>query len=210
MKVVHVIRYTKFGGIETYTRDLFAELERRGHTNVLIVAGELLDGIYSSNRTIHYLPEITRFDHGSARHAMAVVAKSLAIDQPDVALLHTPMPSKVAHLFLSHLPVVYFAHEYAAFSPSGGLLFERTSTICNIASPPSWRCLAYAYLKKCNSRRPDRLMGSVRRAQQTKRWALRADAIICGSTFVANRYAMAGFDRNRLRVLPSPVPVPAE
>jgi glycosyltransferase involved in cell wall biosynthesis len=210
VKILHVVRYTKFGGIENYTQDLFPELERRGHANVLIVAGELLDGVRAAGRVVNYLPEIARFDHGSTQRSLAAVREIMQATQPDVAYLHTAMPWLVADPILRRLPAVYFAHEYGAFSPSGALLFERSGTVCNIASPPGWRCLVNAYLKKCNSRRPDRLVASVNRARQTKHWALRADAIICDSTFVANRYALAGFDRRRLRILPSPVPVPPE
>jgi glycosyltransferase involved in cell wall biosynthesis len=210
VKILHVVRYTSFGGIENYTQDLFPELERRGHANVLIVAGELLDGVRAAGRAVHYLPEIARFDHGSTQRSLAAVREIMQAAQPDVAYLHTAMPWLVADPILRRLPAVYFAHEYGAFSPSGALLFERRGTVCNVASPPSWRCLVNAYLKKCNSRRPDRLVASVIRARETKRWALRADAVICDSTFVANRYALAGFDRRRLRILPSPVPVPPE
>ncbi len=209
MKIVHVVWYSRFGGVESYTRDLFRELERRGHRNVVLVAGQILDGLVVPGRGVYGLPEIIELGRGATKPALSKLAPILEAESPDVAYLHTAMNEHAAWFILDRLPTVYFAHSYTAISPSGALYHERTRSVCPSNDAPGWRCLVNAYARRCNSRRPDHLLATYRRARQTGRWTRAADAVVCDSTYVAERHVAAGFDRRRIHVLPSPVPIPA-
>ncbi len=208
VRILHVVWYSSFGGVENYTRTLFSELEKRGHHNVVIVAGNTLDGVVSSGRAVYHVPEIIDLRTKSAKPLMARLAPILERESPDVAYLHTALNGLAASAILRTLPTTYFAHNYTAFSPSGALYFQRTGLICGSTQAPNWRCLFNAYFRRCNTRRPDRLLATYRRAQLTRKWTLKADAVICDSSYVAERHALAGFHRSRLHVLPSPVLIP--
>lgn len=210
MRILHVLLYSSIGGIENSTRDLFSLLEARGHENVLIYDGSLLSGLEQAGRSVHRLPELASQDL-SQGHRLAGRASQI-IDETgcDLAYLHTTMNVVLAERILSRLPTVYFAHNYAALCPSGGLLYERGDSVCELERVPNWRCLANAYLQRCNTRRPARLWRSYQRAAQTADWARRADAIICDSEYVLRRHLENGFPRERTHVLPCPIPIPSK
>jgi glycosyltransferase involved in cell wall biosynthesis len=130
-------------------------------------------------------------------------------DQPEVAYLHTAMNAGASSLLLERLPTVYFAHNYAAFCPSGALYYRHTNAICQFDTAPSWGCLSNAYIQGCNTRRPKQLLASYRLAQETKAWTQSTDAVVCDSEYVKGRHIRAGFAADRIHVLPSPVVIPS-
>jgi glycosyltransferase involved in cell wall biosynthesis len=208
MKILHVLWHSEFGGVENYTRSLFVELERRGHRNIVVLAGEKLEGVAASGRTVYHLPEVIDLRRASGPAILAHLGPILHREAPDVSYLHTAMNPQAASHLLARTPSVYFAHNYTAFSPSGALYYHRSRSICGFDRAPRWRCLFNAYAQGCNTRRPDRLLATYRRAQVTRRWVLRTDAVVCDSSYVADRHVRAGFDASRIHVLPSPVPIP--
>lgn len=208
MKILQVLNCTSMGGVETYTRDMFAELERRGHRNVVVVSGEMLPGLRVEGRVVHHVPEILDFRRAAGPTIVERVRKLVEGQRPDVAYLHTTMNLALAEWIVRRLPSVYFAHEYGAFCPSGARLLARSGSVCDLDGTPSCRCLLNAYVERCNTRHPWRLLGMYRRGHETHRWVGKADAIACGSNYVASRHAQAGFDPLRIVVLPYPVRIP--
>jgi glycosyltransferase involved in cell wall biosynthesis len=196
------------GGVETYTRDLFDELERHGHDNVVVVAGEMLAGVEKMDRMVQAMPDLvsSRVSAGSA--AADGLASLIKKEDPGVAFLHTAMNYEAACRVIELLPTVFFAHNYGAFCPAGALLYERNGRVCQLPNTPNWRCLVNAYVERCNTRHPRRLIKSFVRSQQTGRWLDKTQAIVCDSTFVAERHSSAGYDRSCIHVLPTPVPIP--
>jgi glycosyltransferase involved in cell wall biosynthesis len=209
VRVLHVLWYSKFGGVENYTRDLFTELERRGHENVIVLAGEMLDRVLASGRSVHPLPAVIDASPRLNASVRAELGHILDQEQVDVAYLHTSMNQGASDLLLARVPSVYFAHNYTAFCPSGALYYERTHTICKFETAPNFGCLVNAYVQRCNTGRPRALLGTYRRAQQMRKWTLQADAIVCDAEYVKARHVMAGFEDDRIYVLPSPVRIPA-
>jgi glycosyltransferase involved in cell wall biosynthesis len=210
VRVLHVLWYSKFGGVENYTRDLFTELERRGHENVIVLAGEMLDGVEVAGRTVHPLPAVIDPSPALNSTLRAELGRILDAERVDVAYLHTSMNQGASDLLLARVPSVYFAHNYTAFCPSGALYYERTHAICSFETAPNWGCLVNAYLQRCNTGRPGPLLATYRRAQQMQKWTSAADAIVCDSEYVKARHVMAGFAGDRIHVLPSPVRIPKQ
>jgi glycosyltransferase involved in cell wall biosynthesis len=209
MKVLHVLRYTELGGIENYTRNLFVELEKQGHTNVLVVAGKLLDRLHSAERSVYPLPSIVDFSPAASDELVRNLAEIIERENPDIAYLHTAMNKAACALLLQRLPTVYFAHNYAAFCPSGALYYRHTNAICEFDTAPNLGCLSNAYVQGCNTRRPKQLLASYKLAQETKAWTQLTDAVVCDSEYVKERHIRAGFARDRIHVLPSPVLIPS-
>lgn len=209
MKILHVVWFTKLGGVENYTRNLFGELERHEHENVIILAGVLLDQVRTAKRAVYEVPAIVDSSPAVSDELIRALDGILARERPDVACVHTVMNPAASVLLLERLPTVYFAHNYSAFCPSGALYYRRTNRTCEFDAAPGWGCLKNAYLEGCNTRRPKRLMASYRVAQQTKAWTRLTDAIVCDSEYVKVRHLRAGFDAERIHVLPSPVVIPS-
>jgi glycosyltransferase involved in cell wall biosynthesis len=209
VKVLHVLWYTELGGIENYTRNLFVELEKQGHSHVLVVAGNVLEGLHSAGRNVYPLPSIVDLSLAVSGDLTRKLTEILDREKPDVAYLHTAMNAAASTLLLERLPSVYFAHNYAAFCPSGALYYRHANTICEFDTAPNWGCLSNAYIQGCNTRRPKELLASYKLAQETKSWTQSTDAVVCDSEYVKERHIRAGFDGDRIHVLPSPVLIPS-
>lgn len=208
MKVLHVLLYTELGGIENSTRNLFVEIDRQGHANVIVLAGVLLDRVRTAQRNVYLLPAIVDLSPAANDQLTHKLNEILERETPDIACIHTAVNAAASALLLQRLPSVYFAHNYVAFCPSGALYYRHTNATCEFDTAPSWGCLANAYIQGCNSRRPQRLLASYKRAQETKAWAQLTDALVCDSEYVKGRHIRAGFAAERIHVLPSPVAIP--
>jgi glycosyltransferase involved in cell wall biosynthesis len=208
VRILEIVFYTAIGGIENYTRDLFTELEHRGHEVVLIAAGERLPGLASPGRRLHFLPELSdgvRCQDGVVHALDAVIREA----RPDVAHVHFSLGEAVAKLVTRELPTVWFAHTYAALCPSGARLFQRSDAVCTLARVPDHRCLMNAYLQRCNTARPLKLWRSYQNSRIAGASLRLADAIVCDSEYVKQRHLDNGFPGGQIHVLPSPVPIPA-
>jgi glycosyltransferase involved in cell wall biosynthesis len=202
VRILEVAYYGGIGGIENYTRDLFDELESRGHQVTLVAGGERLPGLEKSGRQFYYLPNL--IGDGDDAELRTIIER----ERPDVAHLHFSLTEPLADLVLRSLPTVWFAHTYAAFCPSGARLFQRGDTVCTLHGVPDARCLVNAFVRRCNTARPGRLWDSFRHSRTAGMLLRRADAIVCDSEFVRRSHAKNGFAEERIHVLPSPVPLP--
>jgi glycosyltransferase involved in cell wall biosynthesis len=206
VRVLQIIWFSAIGGVESYAQRLFPELERRGHENIVMCAGT--EPERDPQRKTYLIQAISHTGTTSSSIALAALEGVLNEQNPDLAFVHTVLDSRVASFIMKRVPTVFFAHNYGPICPAGALLYERTGAVCQLANTPSWRCFVNAYKEKCNTRRPQLLVRSHRRANDFQSWTKRADKVVCGSDYVARRYVDAGFDSSRLRVLPYPVPVP--
>lgn len=208
MRVVHIARHGLLGGLETITRGLYAGLEAHGHANTVVAVGTEIAGLAQQGRQVRWAPELLVDDPAVEATAAERIEGLIGAIQPDVVSVHTMIRSRIAERLLGRVPTVYFAHEYGLFCPSGARLFERSDRVCDLRGVPDWRCLANAYLQRCNTRRPGRLWGTYARSRELGAWVRRADAIVCGSGYVAERCAENGFPLERLHALNYPVCIP--
>jgi glycosyltransferase involved in cell wall biosynthesis len=206
VKILQVHVYGSLGGIENATRDVLDELERRGHSNVLVHGGERLDGLERPGRVSVYWPHAQ--DFGLASEGLVGALKTVVErEEPDVALVHTPLDGPLVSCISDRLPAAYFAHNYGAFCASGAQVYLRDDSECGLTGVPDARCLANAYLQKCNTRRPLKLLELYRRTKVFGSWARHAEAVLCGSEFVASKLRANGFRSERLHVVYYPVAV---
>jgi glycosyltransferase involved in cell wall biosynthesis len=208
MRILHFVSYTEFGGIETYTRDLYAGLENANHQNIVMFTGHELPGLRAPGRLVMELPGLHTAGPSADRRSVEALSAALRAAPPDIALFHTRANAAILEHVQGRLPTAYFAHEYTTCCPAGTLYFRRRNRVCTVSEAPNWRCLLNAYVEGCNTRRPGGLMASFTSSRQLKGWATKADAVICPSQYVAERHRLAGYDPSRTHVLPIPAPLP--
>lgn len=194
------------GGIENYTRDLFAALESRGHTNIVVYSGAELPGLRAEGRITHRLDALTDFDSLRARDNLLELIGAAA---PDIAFVHTPINLAAAAAVVGRLPTAYFAHNYGAVCASGAFYYGRGDQVCRLVGVPDGRCLLNAYVQRCNTRRPTALWSLYSRSRGTGAWTRQVPAIVCDSAYVRERHVENGFVETRLHVIPTPVRIPA-
>lgn len=129
---------------------------------------------------------------------------------PDVILLHTRKSWALARNLRSVAPTLAYAHDYAFVCPASVAWFRFTRVACDL--PPGVHCLANAYLKGCNARRPDRNVANLLAVKKSISESRHLDAVIVGSQYVKDRMIVGGVPEEILRVLPyfSPREGPAE
>lgn len=206
MNILHVFHFARFGGIETFAHNLLPELERRGHKNIVLFGGERPD-VALGDGPFHHVPELDEpwyLSPAAARRLEAFVSRLVA----DVACIHSPLRRLAAQPVYTRFPTLFFAHNYGGMCPSGGRFYQRGSSICTLDGVPDARCIANAFLRSCNSRRPGRLAATFALTSETNLWLRTLPAVVCGSQFVAGTYLRSGAAPGTLHVLPYGVAAP--
>jgi glycosyltransferase involved in cell wall biosynthesis len=103
---------------------------------------------------------------------------------PDVALLHTVDSADLAEILARRVHTLAYAHDYRHISPGNLRFFQRTETFCDQGFGA--RCFVKPYTESCNSRRPDRVLASVRRVWRWRETLTRIAGVLCASQFVAS------------------------
>jgi glycosyltransferase involved in cell wall biosynthesis len=206
VKILHVFHFARYGGIETFARNLLPELERRGHENVVLFGGEQPEADLGEG-TFHHLIDLDEPWYLSTSAARRVEAFVSQLDA-DVACIHTPLRRGAAEPVFARFPTLFFAHNYGGLCPNGGRFYHRGSSICTLDAVPDGRCVANAFLRGCNTKRPGRLAATFALARETNRWLRLLPAVVCGSQFVADSYRRSGAPIGALHVVPYGVAAP--
>lgn len=191
MRIVHVTEATVgvAGGRESYVGRFCVRADAAGHENA-VVGDEALAQLR---------PEEQRARLGDGLSG-----------PPDVILLHTRKSWTLAPALHSFAPTLAYAHDYAFVCPASVAYFRFSRQACDL--PPGLHCLANAYLKGCNSRRPDRNVANLRAVRTSIASSRHLHGILVGSQFVKDRMILAGVREDFIHVLPyfSPREGPAE
>jgi len=203
MRILHLAHFSRLGGTESLVRAVLPLIESRGHENVIAYGGNPLEDPVTSSRRQYPLAGLGQF--GNARSTGVRELRAL-IDatRPDIACVHSVLDSQLAWALVDSLPTVFFAHGYGGLCPSGARWFRYSDSSCDLAGVPDARCLVNAFTKGCNTRRPERLAALYRTTQKTNNWLRSADAVVCASQYVADRYVESGVARSRIAVVPLP------
>ncbi len=200
MKILHVFHFARYGGIETFARNLLPELERRGHTNLVLYGGEKPAAPLGTG-DFHHLPDLDEPWYLSTQAATRLERFAAQL-VADMACLHTPLRRLAAEPIFSRFPTLFIAHNYGGLCPSGARFYHRGSAICTLDGVPDGRCIANAFLRNCNSKRPERLAATFALTSETNLWLRTLPAMVCGSNFVADTYRRSGAPGGVVHVLP--------
>lgn len=181
MRIVHVTEETVgvAGGRESYVGRFCARSTALGHENV-VLSDEL----------------VARVPPGELS---ARLGDGLS-GPPDVILLHTRRSWTLAEKLHRLAPTLAYSHDYAFVCPASVAYFRFTREACDL--PPGPHCLANAYLKGCNSRRPDRNLGNLRSVRKTIAGSQYLRGLVVGSQYVKQRMMVAGLRDEFIHVLP--------
>lgn len=210
LRILHVVDLMAVGGVESYTRSLLSELGTRGHRNVVFGDGEGLSNVSAPGTVVHQFHGLGVADAEHGRLLVAQAVRAMEADPPDVAFVHCGLNPALGRFIVRSVPSVVFAHEYSTFCPGGALLYETTDSVCPLWGVPNWRCLTNAYLRRCNTRRPGRLLASYRRTRSQNRFLGLVDAVVCDSEYVRRRLLEnVALPADHVEVLPAPAAVSA-
>jgi glycosyltransferase involved in cell wall biosynthesis len=179
------------GGAQTYLARLCAGTASRGWENV-VVADAL---------PVRELAGVVEVLRGTSDAAVVLGA------DPDVVFLHTVDSAGLAVDLVPRVRTVVYEHDYRHISPGNLRFFQRSEQFCEHGFGA--RCLLRPYTQRCNSRRPDRVLSTVRRVQRWRGTLEQVAEVLCASEFVSGLVREFA-PRARLSVVGYPVDVPAE
>jgi glycosyltransferase involved in cell wall biosynthesis len=125
----------------------------------------------------------------------------LEAEAPDVVHIHQTNNGTLVQAIAARWPVLYFVHNHILTCPSGTRAYTASWKICDFAGP-SPGCLSNAYVQRCNSRRPGRVLSSMLSCLDMRR-AARGLLIGVDSTFMKETLVRSGFPAERLIVSPT-------
>jgi glycosyltransferase involved in cell wall biosynthesis len=195
VKVVHVIDDARpVGGAQTYVRRFCAGTIARDWEHAVVA--DTLPGT-----PIRGVSDI-RAASGDPKADTRLVL-DLA---PDVVFLHTVNSAELAQALGERVRTVVYEHDYRHISPGNLRFFLRSESFCERGFGA--HCLLKPYTERCNNRRPDRVLGSIRRVRQWRPVLGSLDAVLCASEFVAG--LVEGFaPAAKATVVGYPIDVPA-
>jgi glycosyltransferase involved in cell wall biosynthesis len=195
LRIVHVIDDARpVGGAQSYLARLCAGTVGRGWRHHVVAD------------TLPELPpagvEELRRSSGDADDDARLVLEL----EPDLVLLHTVDSAELAVTVAKDVRTVVYEHDYRHLSPGNLRFFQRSETFCEHGFGA--RCLLKPYTERCNNRRPDRVLRSIRRVQRWRSVLGSLDGVLCASDFVAR--VVADFaPAARISVVGYPIDVPA-
>ena len=190
MRILHLIDDARpIGGAQSYLRRLIAGTAERGIEST-VIAGRIGPEAFGDTEVI-----------ASGAADLRLVAER----QPDVVLLHNVDSPRLATGLRDIAPTFLYEHDYRHISPGNLRFFQRSETFCEHGFGA--RCLLKPYTERCNNRRPDSVLRSIRRVQQWRSVLASLDGVLCASDFVARLVADFAPEA-RVSVVGYPIEVP--
>jgi glycosyltransferase involved in cell wall biosynthesis len=169
MRIVHIIDDARpVGGAQTYLARICAGTSAYGWEHVVLAHAV-------PERPLAGVETTARWTRGGPKSVLAY--------RPDVVLLHTVDAAVLAKSLARRVRTVVYEHDYRHISPGNLRFFQRSERFCEHGFGA--RCLLKPYTERCNNRRPDRVLNSVRQVNQWRSVLGSLDAVLCASDFVA-------------------------
>ena len=203
MRVLHVNDHlSESGGVETYLLSLLPALAERGIDSHLAF-GTGRDTLLPNAVRIAAIAQAgTDHDTTCARELRQLIDRL----DPDVIHVHAVQNAAGLRTLAESGKAVLHGHDFRPICPASNFFFKRTRTICNARCGPM--CFPTTAIRHCMTPRPRAAAYVYRRV----RWNLanhsRYVAVVAPSDSAAKRYTHAGFDAERVEVIPYFCPLP--
>ena len=137
--------------------------------------------------------------------AVKDIKQIMKTDKPDIVIIHNLYPyispAILKHIKKANVPIIMTVHNFRLICPTG--LFMRNSQPCELCLGKSheWNCIRYncehSYLKTLG------YAGRNYYARITKAYMDNVDKYACITAFQKQKLIEAGFDRNKITVIPN-------
>lgn len=195
------------GGIATYVRLVSAALADAGH-QVLVLHGDASDGRAPRGVDTARMQPFSRVAFGpDADEAVAATMDQLLTFRPDVVHLHGVNNIPLERRVLGEFAATKTFHVYE-FCPSGTKFHHATDQACTFRT--SAACVArQGYLRCTLSKRPGIWWAQYRQASKLNAHNHAYSRLIVASHFVKAEAVRAGFEADRISVVPYFTTVPS-
>ncbi len=201
MRILQVSHwYANVGGVEEYMTNLYESLQQAGHKIAIIYghkdeATQSLPGIND-----YFIPNIT-LKLGKDRVTLASFMKVTEREKTDIVHFHLVNNPWLVKKISALLPTIYSIHNHFLTCPSGTRLFRTNDEICDIDI--SINCLFNAYWRHCNTYNPGQVLLGYLRCLRNRKALDNISKFLVPSKHMADALIQAGFDRDRISIVPS-------
>ena len=187
--------------MEVYLLDLLPELAARGH-EVHVCYGDGRDDLGIAGTRI---PEISSARGDDGASGAAAVRRTLTEFAPDVVHVHQTYNTHLLEAVLDVPRVVLHAHDYRYVCPSSTFYRHDSETMCTRRA--GLGCLVSTLRDRCVTRRPSNAISYLSRTRFVARQRHSFARVVAPSAAAASRFEAAGFEADRLAVIPYFCPV---
>ena len=200
------------GGVETYLLSLMPMLKERGIEQLLAFGS----GDPNAHHPSVQIPGIARIGFKNDRTTYEAVKQSISELRPDLIHVHNVKNVGALKACVEFKSVLMTTHDFRLICPASTFYYRRTNEMCTRTCGPG--CLTMTLRKHCLSPRPAPAAYFYRRSNWFIKQGKSVD-LIAPSQRAKERFLQAGFDSNKITVLPyfcpvkpleNPRPLPSE
>ena len=202
MKVLHVnIHLAQKGGVETYLLSLLPLLKERAiEQQVVYSSGE--PDLFPGAACVPGIGDVGfKLQKDVSRNMKEVLVK----ERPDVIHVHNIQNIGVLQACLDYGPTVLTSHDYRTICPASLMFYKRTQVVCQRHCGPG--CFTTTLVKHCLTPRPKYASYQYHRTRWIMKHASGFAHVITPSGSVKDRLIRAGFNGDRIKVLPYFCPI---
>jgi glycosyltransferase involved in cell wall biosynthesis len=204
VKVAHV--HESYGargasGTDHSVPNTCALLEAEGVATCVLYGAELSLPASVPGRNLYHIAGMTDFSARADHRIIDRTLEALGREGADVVHFHQIDNPDLIAAVASRYPTFYFVHNHVLTCPSGLREFQREWRQCPLKGP-SPACALNAYLHRCNTRRPLRVLRTIQRCVEM-RSAARSLLLGVDSLFMRKSLIESGFEARRIVVTPT-------
>ena len=144
-------------------------------------------------------PKFLKLDLGNLVELEALVKKL----NPDVAYLHNIQDPYVVQKINQLVPTIRYIHDHRVVCPGFSKFYLASEAACPL--PFSSRCALNAYVKKCATRRPAKLLERMRAKPFELKVNQALPKILVASEYMKGELVKNKFDLKKIVVIPDPI-----
>lgn len=183
------------GGSEEYVPQLSQELAKRGH-KVLIVFEE---GEGDKRFECCKVEGVGNLCRAKNKQTLEELRRVVLDFNPNVVNAHNIQNPYVVNALQQLAPTVRYIHDHRVCCPGFSKFYLSDEAACPL--PFSWRCTANAYIKRCATRRPLKLVKNLCGKPFELKTNRSLTKIIVASDYMKNELILNGFDPSKIEIL---------
>lgn len=200
MKILHINGTNAGGGLEQYLAQVFPELERRGHSNILLYGEHVDRNLFPPSTKVFHIQDIAQLKCDQVEVKIKEVLRIIEREKPDLAYIHQVLQPDLIETVTGMVPSVRFVHGFKLVCPDGRKMLKSIGRVCTF--PMGFLCQLRAYRYQCMPRNPAAGLPLLRKCRRSLSLHRARSHVVVASRFMAKIMLENGMLEAKLQVIP--------
>jgi len=201
LRVLHINQHlAPKGGVETYLLAALPHLRNESFSPIWLYA----EGDASLWQSSEAFPDLASPNGARQKESLRGAIQS---HYPDLIHVHNVQNPEVIEVAMNCAPTVLTSHDYRWICPANNFFFKRSREVCG-KSRGDLGCFGTTLTRHCLTPRPNYAIPYYRRVQRMPQLHPRLARVIAPSFVARDRLVAAGWDDEKIEVLPYFCPLP--